>query len=147
MRLTKVCSKCEKNLPLSYFRTIGKGRKHKRSECKVCERLSTKDTKKIKKIAPPIPINHICPICLKGEDEVRGLGGELSGPWCCDHDHKSKTFRGYLCHKCNRLLGGFEEDISKLDRAKEYLISNREKTWSISQEISTIFDYIEDNKT
>lgn len=141
MRLTKVCSKCERNLPLSYFRTIGKKRE-KRAECKACEKQHKKDIEEIKKIAPPIPINHICPVCLKGEEEVKGLGGKKVGPWCCDHDHKTKTFRGYLCHKCNRLLGGFEEDISKLDRAKEYLLSNREKNWTISQEISTIFDYI-----
>ena len=144
MNPTKVCTKCKKELPITYFPTKG-GSSYKRSECKVCYRNITKNASKVKKHAPLIPNNHICPICLKEEDQIKHLGGKTAGAWCCDHDHSTNTFRGYLCHSCNRMIGGFEEDISKLDRAKEYIISHREKINTEIDIIIPISDFIKED--
>ena len=38
-----------------------------------------------------------------------------------DHDHTTKTFRGWLCGKCNRALGLFGDSIHGLQRAIDYL--------------------------
>lgn len=41
-----------------------------------------------------------------------------------DHCHQSGKVRSLLCTKCNTGLGAFNDNISLLDRAKEYVISH-----------------------
>ena len=43
---------------------------------------------------------------------------------CVDHNKETGEVRGLLCSNCNTGLGLFGEDIKRLERAKEYLISN-----------------------
>ncbi len=38
-----------------------------------------------------------------------------------DHCHKNKTIRGLLCTRCNLGLGLFDDDVTKLQSAIEYL--------------------------
>lgn len=38
-----------------------------------------------------------------------------------DHDHATGRMRGLLCHRCNRLLGHFKEDLPTFVRAIEYI--------------------------
>ena len=38
-----------------------------------------------------------------------------------DHDHKSGTFRGWLCFECNTGLGKFGDDLSGVMKAVSYL--------------------------
>ena len=54
-----------------------------------------------------------CAICKSGKSGGRG--------WNLDHDHKTNTFRGILCHNCNLGLGNFKDSLAVLDAAKNYL--------------------------
>jgi hypothetical protein len=64
---------------------------------------------------------YTCPICLGTEEEVKGKGNTKNGPWVIDHCHETDAFRGWLCHKCNRSLGGFDDSVDILSRAIKYL--------------------------
>ena len=57
--------------------------------------------------------DHTCDICSK---KVKSLH--------VDHCHSTMKVRGYLCGSCNRGLGLFQDSISNLDKAREYLKTN-----------------------
>jgi hypothetical protein len=44
--------------------------------------------------------------------------------FCIDHDHSSGRVRGLLCHSCNLGLGHFKDDLSLIQSAQSYLLSN-----------------------
>lgn len=116
---TKKCSKCEKYLPFKNF-TKCSGGKYLRPECKECGYDLSKTREHLKSIHDPPPEDYVCPICLKNKEEVKGFGGKKNGSWTIDHNHKTKQFRGWLCHKCNRI---FNDDCTEelLKRAISYL--------------------------
>ena len=117
---SKNCSKCKKNLPMEQF-SKASGGKYRRSECRTCEKELGKIRKLIKETAPAVPKDYVCPICNRSEQEVKDRGGKKSGAWCCDHDHITNTFRGWLCHQCNRALGGMNDSVPQLEAAIKYL--------------------------
>ena len=57
---------------------------------------------------------------------MAGKGGQRNGAWVIDHCHESETFRGWLCHSCNRSLGGFFDSVEFLKRAIIYLENHKE---------------------
>lgn len=116
----KTCSKCGLNKLHNEFSRASGGR-YLRPECRACEKELGRIRKLIKESAPPIPDNHCCPICGKNEQQVKGKGGQKSGAWCCDHDHSTNSFRGWICHDCNRALGNFKDSIDLLKNGIEYL--------------------------
>lgn len=55
-----------------------------------------------------------CAICNKNKSEFKkGLG--------VDHCHTTGKIRGLLCSKCNTSIGGFDDDVERLQAAINYL--------------------------
>lgn len=117
---TKTCGICLKSLPLTMFGTDG-GANYLRYECKPCAKKQADIVKNLKKTAPPVPTDHVCPICQRNEEDLRKSNPNKKGVWCCDHDHETNEFRGWLCHKCNLGLGNLNDDITRLQRAIDYI--------------------------
>jgi len=55
-----------------------------------------------------------CAICHSADPGGRGS-------FAVDHCHKTNTFRGLLCHKCNVMLGLSEDKVKTLRNAAHYL--------------------------
>lgn len=115
----KTCSKCKLELNESNF-SPSSGGKYLRPECRRCAAKLSKERKDLKAVHGNAPDDYICPICLKNKDQLQGTGGNAS-VWVIDHDHIANTFRGFLCHNCNRGIGVFQDDIERLKRAINYL--------------------------
>lgn len=60
-----------------------------------------------------------CAICKSDKPGSKGKG------WHVDHDHKTGTVRGLLCHFCNTAIGSLKDDPDLLRAAAEYLESSR----------------------
>jgi hypothetical protein len=113
----KTCSHCKQELPHSEF-SPASGGNYLRPECRGCSSKASKTVRKLKKQIPPPPPGYICPCCRRTEEECLNDGGKVSGAWCMDHNHETGEPRGYLCHKCNRLAGGFKN----LETAKRIIV-------------------------
>jgi hypothetical protein len=79
--------------------------------------------RKLRKIYGMPSEHYVCPICNQNAEQVKGKGNTKNGPWVIDHCHETGEFRGWLCHKCNRALGGFDDNKQILKRAVDYLSS------------------------
>ena len=117
---SKLCSKCNKKLLLAAFSKTSGGN-YLRPECKQCNNELGKVRAKLKEQHGMPKENYICPICLGNEEDVEGRGNTKNGSWTLDHCHETEKFRGWLCHKCNRSLGGFDDNVETLLRAIKYL--------------------------
>ena len=115
----KVCNKCGEFLPLSSFGPHSGGN-YLRPECKKCINRLRKVSSNLRKIHGDPHKDYKCPICNKKAEELSTYGNR-STPWVVDHCHKTDSFKGWLCNKCNMLLGGGEENIKILEKAIKYL--------------------------
>ena len=116
---SKVCTKCHQEKPLTAF-TKSSGANYLRPECKSCNNELSRVRNDLRAKYGMPDEDYTCPICLKSAEEVDGKGGK-AGPWVVDHCHYTDTFRGWLCHSCNRGIGGFEDNTLRLKRAIKYL--------------------------
>jgi len=145
------CAKCKRDLPLSAFskpHTDKKGRTYKRSYCKECSRRCCSDYAKANRAKRNLRLRgwrKRNPTLVHGLDKRKrlkkkyGLTPELyaglkescqgrcslcSQPTKAlelDHDHKTKRLRGFVCRKCNLLLGLIEDRNLPLDQIAAYL--------------------------
>ena len=129
----KVCTSCKQFLPFSAF-VKDKGGTYSggvRGECKPCATKLRNLGKELKRLHGDPPEDHSCPICNKKEDTTKSSGNKHQGFWVRDHCHETDTFRGHICHKCNKALGMFHDDTDNLKRAIEYLENHLRKTFLV----------------
>lgn len=62
----------------------------------------------------------LCAICKQPNSASNRLDGEPKA-LAVDHNHKTGEIRKLLCDPCNRALGLFQDSVSILERAVEYL--------------------------
>jgi hypothetical protein len=126
---TKICTKCGIEKPLDDFHKQKTGRLGHHSWCKDCfnsyhpnhrtpasyEVHRERNLKNRYRLSQP-EINEMfagqggkCAICEKDLDKYR-----------IDHDHNNGRVRGLLCHRCNLLIAGMENE-GFLSKALLYL--------------------------
>jgi len=115
----KKCIKCDVVKPLEHF-TYASGANFRRPECKQCTNELGKVRKMLREKYGDPPEGYQCPICTKTADEVDRKGGK-AGAFVIDHCHDTDTFRGWLCHNCNRGVGLMNDDVEMLQKAIDYL--------------------------
>ncbi len=121
----KTCNKCNVKKEVDEF-SMESGRGYRKTTCKLCVRSVAKVRQHLRLEADYPEDDYQCPICLRNKDEASGCGGINKSPWALDHDHLTSKFRGWLCHSCNRTLGGLKDDFGILDRIRIYLKKGRE---------------------
>lgn len=145
---TKQCTVCNLNKPISLFR-FRKDRNKEIAYCQECERTKnrnhykTRSRDKINRQAKERyqkdPVKHRelriassakIPVSkyrdLKNrygfECNICGTKEAVAGKSLAyDHDHKTGSFRGFLCIHCNQGLGKFFDRIDLLEKAIKYL--------------------------
>ena len=68
------------------------------------------------KLQTPRPRPDKCEVC--------GDYGKKRNGIVLDHNHKTKTFRGWICSNCNTALGLLQEDPKRFDNLKKYLLAS-----------------------
>ena len=122
------CKDCKTSYPLTvdYFNgQQGTGGVLKKI-CRICQATDQKLRRKLRKDYPA-PKDYMCPICLKTKPNWRMDTTFLKDNkqcwknWCVDHNHRTGEFRGWLCDKCNLMVGRDDEKIEVFERAIKYL--------------------------
>lgn len=144
----KVCIICNKNLLIENFHKQIRCKNGYRPECKKCHNekhriyyLKNKDKvldrtrryskteyrkkycrdyqkirlKKIREENASRPRPEYCECCFQKPNKIGVV-------W--DHNHKTGIFRGWLCSRCNRVLGMCGESIEVLNNLIEYIKKN-----------------------
>ena len=131
---TRICKRCNLDLPIEKFNKSKKGVKGFTSKCRSCIYLAyykdKRDNNKYKSKLYQIKYffnlskeqyedlvekcQNSCLICKQKAEELQtGL--------CVDHCHSTNKVRGLLCQNCNRGLGMFKDNIQFLKNAINYL--------------------------
>jgi len=116
----KTCRICQEDKPVSMFQGTTGG-KAKQRVCKSCFKDQYHKVKKLKEKIPLPSADYCCPICERNEAELKKIEKTKKTVWSFDHCWTTYTFRGWLCHRCNRGLGFFTDDINSLKNAAIYL--------------------------
>lgn len=61
--------------------------------------------------------NGNCGICNETSGTYDGVPRRLA----LEHDHRNGKFRGFVCNRCNHVLGLVMDDVSLLGKMSDYL--------------------------
>ena len=64
------------------------------------------------------PMPEVCEICARPPSGTSRASSTLH----LDHDHATGKFRGWLCQKCNMILGQIEDNVAWLESLSRYLV-------------------------
>tara|TARA_Y100000310_G_scaffold327695_1_gene394452 strand:+ start:1730 stop:2584 length:855 start_codon:yes stop_codon:yes gene_type:complete len=119
---SKICTLCKKRKSLRYFNKSKIGRLGRKPRCKECVKsdglmskygISELEYKRLFSLQ-----NHSCAICKIDSSKVDFL--------YVDHEHSdSGRVRGLLCKECNWGLGIFEDNLTLLQKAVDYLTNDK----------------------
>ena len=121
----KTCIYCKHTLPITAFPPKGNTLDQRCSDCKNQQRRDGTKRVAIKETTHGYPTN--CEIC---NCSIKKKGKKDKS--IVDHNHKTGVIRGYLCDRCNTLLGKMGDDkenimekvIIFLDYLDQYDIEN-----------------------
>ncbi len=74
--------------------------------------------------------NGTCAICANHSVENNGPVTDGKRSLCLDHDHLTGKVRGFLCGRCNKALGLFNDSPVRLSEAERYLLGHSDFDWS-----------------
>lgn len=124
----KVCDRCFKFLNTKTHYENNRIKKGdvitKRPSCRDCrkEKNGINVPQKIKEEwankKPKIGEIFLCPICKK-----KSIGG--ISKHVLDHNHKTGEVRGYICESCNTGIGRFDDDVTLVTNAINWLINQK----------------------
>ena len=111
---TRTCHTCgeEKHKDEFYNHSLRPGGKS--CYCIPCQNKHRVDLEKVRKTAPLPPED--CECC--GRTGVKLL---------LDHCHKTITFRGWICGKCNTGIGSLGDTLEDVENARRYLQNVKER--------------------
>lgn len=90
----------------------------KSSACAACAREGRKSFREAMKGPASRDMPDACECC-------RTPLAQLSQPHLFpDHDHETRKFRGWLCHRCNTGIGMLGDTLLSVERAAAYLALN-----------------------
>ena len=117
---TIVCKFCNVEKNISSF-SFASGGNYRHRTCKTCTNDQQKIRDKLRSENKLPDQNYCCPICNQNQQQLEPLNNPNQIVWALDHDWKTGLFRGWICHKCNRALGMFGDNLDTLKRAFDYL--------------------------
>lgn len=106
---TKRCRSCKCIKAIEEFPFFSTSEAGRKNTCKECSKRLSILRRKLREANPPPPAGN-CPIC-----------NNYTKYWILDHCHFNNSFRGYICNSCNLGLGKFNDDMTLLKNAIEYL--------------------------
>ena len=116
------CPKCDKTKPTSKFSRNRSRSTGYASHCLDCQHIYNRRylLKKQYKIDDE-EVDFIFSTFAKGCNICKKALSFGKANYAVDHNHNTGEIRGVLCNKCNLGLGHFKDDITLLEKAKNYL--------------------------
>jgi hypothetical protein len=123
----KLCKYCKTEKPLDMFPKRKDNHGGYDHRCYSCRKQRTKEVNSLKKYSGPKPL--CCEKCgVKPDvDDSKKRGHRMQG-LCLDHDPDTGEFRGWLCHLCNRSLGGLGDTEHGVRQMLDYLIRAKQRS-------------------
>ena len=123
----KACSKCRVEKPFDHFHASAKAKDKKASWCKTCANKSARVGRK-RNYTPEQKSRwaiksryglqvHEVEAMRDRQDGRCGVCREPKDKFHIDHDHLTGKVRGLVCHRCNILLGGWDDAEWRLSAA------------------------------